>query len=69
MTPANPSVAKGLTEQFTATGTYTDGSTQNLTSSVDLGFVGHHGRHDLQHRPGHGADHGHVDHHGHRSAA
>ena len=27
MTPANPTVAKGLTEQFTATGTYTDGST------------------------------------------
>src|SRR5262249_2519866 len=28
------SVAKGLTEQFTATGTYTDGSTTDLTSSV-----------------------------------
>ena len=30
----NPSVAKGLTEQFTATGTYTDSSTQDLTSQV-----------------------------------
>ncbi|MGH9513707.1 MAG: beta strand repeat-containing protein [Terriglobales bacterium] len=29
-----PSVAAGLTDQFTATGNYTDGSTQNLTSSV-----------------------------------
>ncbi len=34
LTPANPSVAKGLTQQFTATGTYTDGSTANLTGSV-----------------------------------
>lgn len=34
VTPANPSIAKGLTQQFTATGTYTDSSTQNLTSSV-----------------------------------
>ena len=30
----NPSVAKGLTEQFTATGTFTDGSTANLTNQV-----------------------------------
>jgi uncharacterized protein YjdB len=34
VTPANPSVAKGLTQQFTATGTFTDNSTQNLTSQV-----------------------------------
>jgi hypothetical protein len=34
VTPANPSVALGLTQQFTATGTFTDGSTQNLTNSV-----------------------------------
>ncbi len=34
VTPANPSIAKGLTEPFTATGTYTDNSTQNLTSQV-----------------------------------
>ncbi|MGB8521548.1 MAG: Ig-like domain-containing protein [Candidatus Acidiferrales bacterium] len=34
VTPANPSIAKGKTEQFTATGTFSDNSTQNLTSSV-----------------------------------
>jgi sugar lactone lactonase YvrE len=34
VTPANPSIAKGLTQQFTATGAYSDGSTQNLTSQV-----------------------------------
>ena len=34
VTPANPSIAKGSTQQFTATGTYSDGSTQNLTNSV-----------------------------------
>ena len=34
VTPANPSIAKGATQQFTATGTYSDNSTQNLTSSV-----------------------------------
>src|SRR5207248_1928375 len=34
VTPANPSIAKGLTQQFTATGTYTDSSTQNLTGQV-----------------------------------
>jgi len=34
VTPANPSVPRGLTQQFTATGTFTDGSTQDLTTSV-----------------------------------
>ena len=34
VTPANPSVANGLTQQFTATGTYTDGSTAVLTNLV-----------------------------------
>ena len=34
VTPANPSIRKGTTQQFTATGSYSDGSTQNLTSSV-----------------------------------
>jgi hypothetical protein len=34
VTPANPSVAKGLTQQFTATGTFSDASVQNLTASV-----------------------------------
>jgi hypothetical protein len=34
LTPANPSVSIGMTEQFTATGIYTNNSTQNLTDSV-----------------------------------
>jgi 6-phosphogluconolactonase (cycloisomerase 2 family) len=34
ITPANPSIAKGLKSQFTATGTYSDNSTQNLTAQV-----------------------------------
>src|SRR5206468_1065975 len=34
VTPANPSIALGLTRQFTAIGMYTDSSTQDLTSTV-----------------------------------
>jgi len=34
VTPANPSVVDGLTQQFTATGTYTDGSTADITATV-----------------------------------
>ncbi len=34
VTPANTVIAKGLTQQFTATGTYSDGSTQNITNNV-----------------------------------
>ena len=34
VTPASPSIVKGSTQQFTATGIFSDGSTQNLTSSV-----------------------------------
>jgi hypothetical protein len=34
VTPANPSVAKGLKQQFTATGAYTDNTTQDLTTQV-----------------------------------
>src|SRR5205823_3807949 len=34
VTPANPTITKGTTQQFTATGTYTDGSTLDVTSSV-----------------------------------
>jgi uncharacterized protein YjdB len=34
VTPANPTVPAGSTQQFTATGTYTDGSALNITSSV-----------------------------------
>jgi trimeric autotransporter adhesin len=34
VTPPNPSTAKGSTVQFTATGTYSDSTTQDLTSQV-----------------------------------
>ncbi len=34
ITPTNPSLAKGLTLPFTATGTFTDGLTQDLTTQV-----------------------------------
>lgn len=34
ITPANPTVAKGFTQPFTAMGTYTDNSQQNLSQSV-----------------------------------
>jgi hypothetical protein len=34
VTPANPSITAGGTQQFTATGTFSDSSTQNLTNSV-----------------------------------
>ena len=34
VTPANPSIAAGNTQQFTATGLFRGGSTQNLTASV-----------------------------------
>src|ERR1022692_1334149 len=34
ITPVTPALALGTTQPFTATGTFTDGSTQNLTSTV-----------------------------------
>jgi uncharacterized protein YjdB len=34
VSPANPSIAAGTTQQFTATGTFSDGSQQDLTTSV-----------------------------------
>jgi uncharacterized protein YjdB len=34
ITPASPTVAPGKTQQFTATGTYSDGSTQDITTTV-----------------------------------
>jgi hypothetical protein len=34
VTPANAALAKGLTQQYVATGTYTDATAQNLTSTV-----------------------------------
>ena len=37
VTPANPSISVGATQQFTATGTYSDGSNENLTSTAIWG--------------------------------
>lgn len=37
VTPANPSITVGATQQFTATGTYSDSSTQNITASATWG--------------------------------
>ena len=37
VTPTNPTIQSGATQQFAATGTYSDGSTQNLTSQVVWG--------------------------------
>lgn len=34
VSPANPTIAVGMTQQFTATGNYSNGSTQNLTGSA-----------------------------------
>lgn len=34
VTPANPTIALGTTQQFTATGTYSDSSTKNITNQV-----------------------------------
>jgi len=34
VTPTNPSIAKGTTKQFTATGTFSDNSTQNMSTQV-----------------------------------
>jgi phage tail sheath protein FI len=34
VSPASPSIAAGLSQQFTATGTYSDGSSQDLTAIV-----------------------------------
>src|SRR5437867_12219155 len=34
VTPTNPSIANGTTRQFTATGTFSDSRTQDLTTQV-----------------------------------
>src|SRR5687768_9166708 len=34
VTPSNPSLKLGATQQLTATGTYSDGTTRDLTASV-----------------------------------
>src|SRR5205085_1052544 len=37
ISPPNPTIALGATQQFVATGTYTNGSTQDLTSAASWG--------------------------------
>ena len=44
VTPANPSIAKGTTQQFTATGTYTDSSTAEHDEQRDVEFGEHQRR-------------------------
>src|SRR5207248_1769831 len=41
VTPANPSFALGTTQQLKATGTYSDGSTQDLTNTVTWDTTDH----------------------------
>jgi uncharacterized protein YjdB len=41
VSPADPSLSKGTTRQLTATGTYTDNSTQDLTRQVTWGSSDH----------------------------
>jgi hypothetical protein len=41
VTPPSPTIAAGPTRQYTATGTYTDGSTQLITASVEWDTADH----------------------------
>ena len=61
VTPANPSVPKGLTQQFTATGTFSDNSTQNLTNQVTWASATPSVATITAARPGHGRGDGHLD--------
>ena len=65
VTPANPTVAKGLTEQFTATGTYSDDTTADLTSQVTWASATPSVATITSSRSGHGAGHRHDEHHRH----
>ena len=61
VTPSNGSVVAKGTLQFTATGTFSNNSTQDLTSSVTWSFVEHNCSNDqrdwIGHRSDFGADH------------
>ena len=48
VSPATPSVANGLTKQFTATGLFTDNTTQDITTQV-MGLVERRGSDGEQH--------------------
>ena len=56
VTPANPTIQFGGTQQFAATGTYSDGSTQNLTGSVTWALFEHGCSHHHQRRAGDGGE-------------
>ena len=51
VTPANGSVAQGMTQQFKATGTYSDNSTQDLTATVTWSSSATERGYDQRHRP------------------
>ena len=61
VTPANPSIAKGTTQQFTATGTYSDSSTANITSSVTWSSGTADDGDDQRRRAGDGSSGGNLD--------
>ena len=54
VTPANPTIQTGATQQFAATGTYSDNSTQNLTGQVTWASSAERGGHGRQRRAGDG---------------
>ena len=53
VTTANSTLSTGATEQFTATGTFSDGSTEDL-SAGHVGFLQHRMGHDQRRRAGDG---------------
>ena len=53
VSPTVASIAAGDTQQFTATGPYSDLSTQNLTAQRDVVVVAHLGGHRVERRAGH----------------
>ena len=55
------SIAKGMTQQFTATGLFSDSSTVNLTEFGDLDFHEHGGGDDHERRLGDGRGRGQHD--------
>ena len=63
VTPANPSIAAGTTQQFSATGTYSDASTADLTGSVTWSS-GTSATATSAHRPGPRRRRRHVQHRG-----
>ena len=65
VTPANPTITKGATEQFTATGTLLRQLDREPDQPGDVGIGDARDGDDHQHRPGNRRCGGHVHHHGH----